>query len=673
MDDPFLMRVLHRLADIGEKGDALRRGEPLLVAVVGDLYPAHQLHDKEGPPERRGPGVEDLGDVRVIHHRQRLPLLLEAGDDLLRVHAHLEDFQGHAPPHRLLLLGHPDRAKAALADLLEQLVRPDALAGFLGFEARELPLDLGGKRGLGIQETRRRGMGGEQPAHFALHVGVIAAGRDEVGFAIGGGAFERGVEGGLDPRPAIGGRCGRRKRRTALGWRRWWKGHGWGALYRIMRNRGGEGIKQSPRFGKVLVISAPGRLHPPLTKSAMPKLSLRDIDVSGQRVLVRVDFNVPVEERDGKSVITDDTRMRESLPTIAYLREHGAKVILMAHFGRPKGKPNPKYSLRPVADHLHTLIGHPVLFSHEVIGEVPEKIIAHMKNGDVALLENVRFHAEEEANDPTFAQALAKLGDVFVNDAFGAAHRAHASTAGVAQYVKKAVAGFLMEKELTYLHDELENPARPFVVILGGAKVSDKIAVINRLLDKADTIIIGGGMAYTFRKLVQGIALGKSLYKPEWEPIAQAALDKAKARGVKLLIPVDALITDAFDFDAKTVGATRNCPAGEDIPDGWEGVDIGPESVKLFAVEIAGAKTVIWNGPMGVFEIKECATGTFAIAEAIAANAGCKSIIGGGDSVTAVKRAGVAEKMTFISTGGGASLELLEGKALPGVTALNDK
>ena len=405
----------------------------------------------------------------------------------------------------------------------------------------------------------------------------------------------------------------------------------------------------------------------------MPKLSPRDIDVSGQRVLVRVDFNVPVDERDGKFVITDDTRMRESLPTIAYLREHGAKVILMAHFGRPKGQPNPKYSLRPVADHLHTLLRHPVLFSTDVIGPVPEKIIAHMHAGDVALLENVRFHAEEEANDPAFAQALARLGDVFVNDAFGAAHRAHASTAGVAQHVKKAVAGFLMEKELTYLQDELENPARPFVVILGGAKVSDKIAVINRLLDKADTIIIGGGMAYTFRKLVQGIALGKSLYKPEWEPIAQAALDKAKARGVKLLIPVDALITDAFDFDARTVGATKYTQPGENIPDGWEGVDIGPESVKLFTAEIAGAKTIIWNGPMGVFEIEKCAKGTFAIAEAIAANAGCKSIIGGGDSVKAVKRAGVADKVTFISTGGGASLELLEGKALPGVTALTDK
>ena len=405
----------------------------------------------------------------------------------------------------------------------------------------------------------------------------------------------------------------------------------------------------------------------------MAKLSVRDIDVSGKRVLVRVDFNVPVEERDGKIVITDDTRMRESLPTISYLRERGAKVILMAHFGRPKGQPNPKYSLRPVADHLHTLISHPVIFSHDVIGEVPEKIVAHMKDGDVALLENVRFHAEEEANDPAFAKALAKLGDVFVNDAFGAAHRAHASTAGIAQHVSQAVAGFLMEKELTYLHDELENPERPFVVILGGAKVSDKIEVINRLLDKADTVIIGGGMAYTFRKLVQGISIGKSLYKPEWEPIAQAALDKAKARGVKLLIPVDALITDAFDFGAMKVGETRFTQPGESIPDGWEGVDIGPASVALFAEEIATAKTVIWNGPMGVFEIKECATGTFAVADAIAANPGCKSIIGGGDSVKAVKQAGIADKVTFISTGGGASLELLEGKALPGVTALNDK
>ena len=404
----------------------------------------------------------------------------------------------------------------------------------------------------------------------------------------------------------------------------------------------------------------------------MAKLSVRDIDVAGKRVLVRVDFNVPVEERDGKSVITDDTRIRESLPTISYLREKGAKVILMAHFGRPKGQPVAKYSLRPVADHLHTLIGHPVIFSHETIGEVPEKIVAHMNNGDVALLENVRFHAEEEANDPAFAQALAKLGEVFVNDAFGAAHRAHASTAGIAKHLPQAVAGFLMEKELAYLHDELQSPERPFVVILGGAKVSDKITVIDRLLDKADTILIGGAMAYTFA-LAQGRKIGNSLSEPDKVDTAKAALEKAKAKGVKFLLPVDTFVVEHFDFKAKTVTPGHYIAPGEDIPDGWEGVDIGPESVKLFNAEIAGARTVVWNGPMGVFEVPECAKGTFAVAEAIAANRGCKSIIGGGDSVKAVKQAGMADKVTFISTGGGASLELLEGKALPGIAALNDK
>jgi phosphoglycerate kinase len=258
----------------------------------------------------------------------------------------------------------------------------------------------------------------------------------------------------------------------------------------------------------------------------MPKLSVRDIDVSGKRVLVRVDFNVPVDKTDGKAVITDDTRIKETLPTINYLREKGAKVILMAHFGRPKGKVNPEFSLRPVADHLHTLINHPVLFSTETVGEVPEKIVASMKDGDVALLENVRFHAEEEKNDPEFAKKLASLGDVFVNDAFGAAHRAHASTEGVAHHVSKAVAGFLMEKELTYLHDELQNPERPFVVILGGAKVSDKISVIDRLLDKADTILIGGAMAYTFA-LALGKKVGKSLSEPDKVDTAKAALERA--------------------------------------------------------------------------------------------------------------------------------------------------
>ena len=404
----------------------------------------------------------------------------------------------------------------------------------------------------------------------------------------------------------------------------------------------------------------------------MPKLSLRDIDVAGKRVLVRVDFNVPVDNKDGRAVITDDTRIRESLPTINHLRAQGAKVILMAHFGRPKGKRNLDFTLRPVADHLHTLIAHPVIFSTDVIGDVPEKIVAHMHDGDVALLENVRFHAEEEANDPAFAAQLAKLGDVFVNDAFGAAHRAHASTAGVAQLLSPAVAGFLMEKELTFLHDELQAPARPFVVILGGAKVSDKITVIDRLLDKADTILIGGGMAYTFG-LALGKKIGKSLCEPDKVETAKAALAKAKTKGVTFLLPVDNYIVETLDFGAKTVSPGKYTEPGTDIPDGWEGVDIGPETIKLFAAEVAGAKTVIWNGPMGVFEIKECAKGTFAIAEAIAANAGCKSIIGGGDSVKAVKRAGVADKVSFISTGGGASLELLEGKTLPGVAALNEK
>ena len=404
----------------------------------------------------------------------------------------------------------------------------------------------------------------------------------------------------------------------------------------------------------------------------MPKLSLRDLDVAGKRVLVRVDFNVPIDRKDGQATITDDTRIRETLPTIQHLRDQGAKVILMAHFGRPKGKVNLEFTLRPVADHLHTLLGHPVSFSTDAVGSVPESIIAHMQPGDVVLLENVRFHAEEEANDPAFAAQLAKLGDVYVNDAFGAAHRAHASTEGVARLVKPAAAGLLMEKELTYLQDELETPEKPFLVILGGAKVSDKIKVIDRLLDKADTIIIGGGMAYTFA-LAQGKKIGKSLSEPDRVDTAKAALEKAKERGVKFLLPVDNYIVETLDFANKTVSPGRYTSVGEEIPDGWEGVDIGPESVKLFAAEVARAKTVIWNGPMGVFEIPDCAKGTFAIAEAIAANTESKSIIGGGDSVKAIKRAGVADKVTFISTGGGASLELLEGKTLPGVAALNDR
>lgn len=404
----------------------------------------------------------------------------------------------------------------------------------------------------------------------------------------------------------------------------------------------------------------------------MPKKTLRDLELNGKRVLVRVDFNVPLDEKDGQMVITDDTRIRETLPTLNHLLNAGAKVILCSHLGRPKGQRDPRQSLAPVAPALAALIGRPVEFASDCVGPEAEAKAAALPAGGVLLLENTRFHAGEEKNDPELARGLAALAEVFVNDAFGSAHRAHSSTAGVAEHLP-AVSGLLMEKELTYLHDELESPERPFVVILGGAKVSDKIEVINRLLDKADTVIIGGGMAYTFRKLVQGISLGRSLYKPEWEPIAQAALDKARERGVQLLIPVDALITDAFDFDAKKLGTTRYTDVNENIPDGWEGVDIGPESVRLFSEAIAGAKTVIWNGPMGVFEIPEAAKGSFAIAEAVAANTGAKTIIGGGDSVKAVKKAKLADRMTFISTGGGASLELLEGKVLPGVACLQDQ
>lgn len=404
----------------------------------------------------------------------------------------------------------------------------------------------------------------------------------------------------------------------------------------------------------------------------MAKKSIRELDLSNKRTLVRVDFNVPLDEKNGQMIITDDTRIQETLPTLRYLIEKGAKLILCSHLGRPNGKKDPKQSLAPVAKALGSLLNTQVSFAPDCVGPATKAQADALKPGEILLLENVRFHPGEESNDPDLARQLADLADIYVNDAFGSAHRAHSSTAGVASHLP-AVSGLLMEKELRWLNDELDAPARPFVVILGGAKVSDKIGVINRLLDKADTVIIGGGMAYTFRKLLQGISLGNSLYKPEWEPIAQAAIDKAKARNVKLLIPVDAMITDSLDFAAKMVGNTKFIKPGESIPNGWEGVDIGPESIKLFSEEISKAKTVIWNGPMGVFEIKACAQGSFAVAEAIAANQNATTIIGGGDSVKAVKKAGVANKVTFISTGGGASLELLEGKALPGVTALADQ
>jgi len=402
----------------------------------------------------------------------------------------------------------------------------------------------------------------------------------------------------------------------------------------------------------------------------MQKLSVRDLDVRGKRVLVRVDFNVPTEMRGRKIRVTDDTRIRETLPTINYLREHGAKVILMSHFGRPKGKPVEKYSLRPIGEYLHSLIHHPVIFSRDTIGDVPKEIIDHMESGDVALLENVRFQPGEEANDPNFAKALAEPGDLYVNDAFGAAHRAHASTVGIIKFVEKSAMGFLMEKELKHLKEGLEKPARPFVVILGGAKVSDKIGVLKALLEKADTILIGGAMANTFLK-AQGIPVGASRVESDKVDLARELLDLAKQRDVKFLLPIDVVEADEIRAGADMRNTSRLSPQ-HGISDGWQAVDIGAATIALYQEEIAKAETILWNGPMGVFEIPEFGEGTIAIAEAMA-QSGATTIIGGGDSVTAVKQAGLAGKMTFISTGGGASLELLEGKELPGVAALTDK
>ena len=400
----------------------------------------------------------------------------------------------------------------------------------------------------------------------------------------------------------------------------------------------------------------------------MPKLALRDLNVRGKRVLVRVDFNVPLETRGTKIRITDDTRIRESLLTINYLREHGAKTILMSHFGRPKGKPVEKYSLRPIGDYLHSLIHQPVIFSHEAIGEAPEKIVEHMEDGDVALLENVRFQPGEEANDDEFAKALAHLGDLYVNDAFGAAHRAHASTVGITKFVEKSAMGLLMEKELRHLRDGLEKPAKPFVVILGGAKVSDKIGVLKALMEKADTILMGGAMANTFLE-AEGMPVGASRVESDKLDLARELLDLAKKRGVRFMLPIDAVEAEEIRGGAAIRNTSRLSPQ-HGISDGWQAVDIGAATIALYQEEIAKAETILWNGPLGVFEIPEFGEGTIAIAEAMA-QSGATTIIGGGDSVTAVKQAGLADKMTFISTGGGATLELLEGKELPGVAALS--
>jgi phosphoglycerate kinase len=387
-------------------------------------------------------------------------------------------------------------------------------------------------------------------------------------------------------------------------------------------------------------------------------------------VLIRVDFNVPL--KDG--VITDDTRIRETLPTIEYAVRHKAKVILCSHLGRPKGKPVESMSLKPLVARLRLLLEHlltdaeNVAFSPDCVGEIADEMSRQLESGQTLLLENLRFHAEEEANDPKFAQQLAALCDIYVNDAFGSAHRAHASTEGITHYVKQSAAGFLMEKELNFLGKVLLDPDRPFVAIIGGSKISGKIDVIDNLLDKADTLLIGGGMAYTFLNAM-GQTTGKSLVEPDKVDVATAALNKAKAKGVKLLLPVDHVLADKFAANAKTQVFSGDGP----FPAELMALDIGPATIDLFAAEIADARTILWNGPMGVFELAPFAHGTNAIAELVAANSDSTSIIGGGDSVAAVHQAGVAERITHISTGGGASLEFLEGKTLPGVAALTEK
>jgi phosphoglycerate kinase len=399
------------------------------------------------------------------------------------------------------------------------------------------------------------------------------------------------------------------------------------------------------------------------------KLTVQSLQPKGQQVFLRVDFNVPFEPSPEGPKVSDDTRIQETLPTLNLLLEKGAALVLASHLGRPKGKPVEKYSLRPIAAHLAKLIQRPVHFASDCIGPIADQARASLKPGEILLLENVRFHAEEEKNDPVFAKKLLGSAKIYVNDAFGSAHRAHASTEGCARLASQAVAGLLMDKELRYLGTELSNPKRPFLVILGGAKVGDKIGVLRALLQKANTILIGGGMSYTFR-LAQGRKIGKSLCEPDKVDLAKEILAEAEKRGVKLLLPEDTFIVEKLDFAARQVSPGKFTQPGEDIPDGWEGVDIGPQARQNYAKEIASASTILWNGPMGVFEIPACAEGTFTIAKAVAANRSAVSIIGGGDSVTAIKQAGVGNQVTFISTGGGASLEFLEGKVLPGVAAL---
>ena len=394
----------------------------------------------------------------------------------------------------------------------------------------------------------------------------------------------------------------------------------------------------------------------------MNKKTIKDIDLKGKKVLVRCDFNVPMDENKN---ITDNARIVAALPTIKYLLENNCAIILCSHLGRPKGEFKPEFSLKPVAKELSNLLNKQVIMSNDVIGEDTKKKAEALKNGEIMLLENVRFHREETDNDPEFSKQLASLAEIYVNDAFGAAHRAHSSTAGVAQYLP-AVAGLLIEKDLKFLGNALNNPERPFIAILGGAKVSDKIGVIDNLLEKVDTLMIGGGMAYTFFK-AQGYEVGKSLCELDKLDLARELMEKAKNKGVKLMLPIDTKVGKEFDIntESKTVKYTE-------IPTDWEGFDIGEETIKLFSEELRKAKTVVWNGPLGLFEFPQFAIGTNEIAKVLS-EINATTIIGGGDSAAAVKKAGLQDKMTHISTGGGASLEFLEGKKLPGIECLMDK
>ncbi|MBI4536447.1 MAG: phosphoglycerate kinase [candidate division NC10 bacterium] len=395
----------------------------------------------------------------------------------------------------------------------------------------------------------------------------------------------------------------------------------------------------------------------------MAKLSIADLELAGKRVLIRVDFNVPLSQT---LAVTDDTRIRAALPTLRHALEHGAKTALISHLGRPKGKVVPSLSLAPVARRLEELLGRPVPMAPDCIGEAVKTAVAALPPGGVLMLENCRFHAEDEKHGEAMSRALADLCDIFVNDAFGAAHRAHASTVGVTQFVPVSAAGFLMAKEIAYLSQALERPVRPFIAILGGAKVSDKIGVLKNLVTKVDALLVGGGMAYTFLR-AQGVEVGASLLEADKLDVAREIMEACRARGVTFLLPVDHVIAEKADAAAPTRIADST-----GLPAGWRGLDIGPKTREVFATAICGAKTIVWNGPMGVFELPPFARGTLAVASAVAAS-GATSIVGGGDSVAAVTQAGLADKITHLSTGGGASLEFLEGIALPGVAALTEK